>query len=274
MFGLIGPDGAGKTTLLRILCGLYLADAGHHLLAGVDGRKKMRTVRSFIGYMPQRFSLYPDLSVAENMRFFADLFQVPHKEREIRLQRLLEFSRLGPFIDRRAHALSGGMKQKLALSCTLIHTPKILLLDEPSTGVDPVSRREFWSILAELRGQGVTILVTTPYMDEAARCDRIAFIHKGKILVTDEPTAIPSLFKKNLLELHCRQHVMAARFLEQSRAFESVKIFGDRLHVSSHKPNAQTTRLIKSTLAAANIDVISIKPVQARIEDVFVELLQ
>ena len=274
MLGLIGPDGAGKTTLLRILCGLYLADCGVCAIAGKDVKKETRLVRSFVGYMPQKFSLYPDLTVAENMRFFADLFKVPAREREERLQRLFTFSRLGPFASRRAAALSGGMKQKLALSCTLIHTPNILLLDEPTTGVDPVSRREFWDILHELRRQGVTILVTTPYMDEAAKCDRVAFIHKGKILVVSEPAQISALFKKNLVKVRCDRHVLAARILQQSGMFASVQIFGDRLHISSRETVTQITAKIKSRLAAAEIKVDDVSPAKASIEDVFVELLQ
>lgn len=273
MFGLIGPDGAGKTTLLRILCGLYSADAGSCHLAGLDVRKNLRAVRAILGYMPQRFSLYPDLTVAENMRFFADLFQVPAAERELRLQRLLKFSRLDPFFDRRAAALSGGMKQKLALSCTLIHTPKILLLDEPTTGVDPVSRREFWSILSELRSQGVTILITTPYMDEAAKCDRIAFIHKGKILLTTEPAKIPSFSKNTLLQVRCHQHVRAAAVLRESKVFTDVKIFGDRLHVSANQPPVQMKEKIKSLLSGSDIKILAIESVAAGIEDVFMELM-
>lgn len=274
MLGLIGPDGAGKTTLLRILCGLYFADSGTCRLAGKDAKKESISVRSFIGYMPQKFSLYPDMTVAENLRFFADLFQVSKKDREERLERLLSFNRLGPFVERRAAALSGGMKQKLALSCALIHTPKILLLDEPTTGVDPVSRREFWDILRDLRNQGVTILVTTPYMDEAAKCDKVAFIHKGKILVVADPSNIAALFKKNLVEVRCDQHVFAARALQQSGFFDGVQIFGDRLHVNSHESSQKIAQKIKQCLAMEGIEVIATNSIKASIEDVFVELLQ
>ncbi len=273
LFGLIGPDGAGKTTLLRILCGLYYADSGSCHMAGLDVRKNTRTIRAMLGYMPQRFSLYPDLTVAENMRFFADLFQVPAAERENRLQRLLKFSRLEPFVHRRAAALSGGMKQKLALSCTLIHTPRILLLDEPTTGVDPVSRREFWNILAELRDQGVTILITTPYMDEAAKCNRIAFFHKGKILLTTEPAKIPSFSKNILLQVHCHDQVRAAAILQESRAFANVKIFGDRLHVSGTESPTQMKQEISRLLSSKDIEVRAIESIPAGIEDVFMELM-
>lgn len=274
MHGLIGPDGAGKTTLLRILCGLLFANSGSVRLAGLDPKTQSRALRAYLGYMPQRFSLYPDLTVAENLRFFADLFQVKAAEREKRLQRLLEFSRLGPFSDRRAAALSGGMKQKLALSCTLIHTPRILLLDEPTTGVDPVSRREFWDILAEMRGQGVTILVSTPYMDEAARCDRISFIHKGKTLVTDAPGRVPGLFQQQLFEVTTRQNVAAARAIQACGGFAGVQVFGDRIHVSASGDTAVLQKEIAACLRARQIDYSEIRPIPATIEDVFVELLR
>jgi len=273
MLGLIGPDGAGKTTTLRILCGLLIADEGECLVGGKDVRSQLSAVRQFIGYMPQRFSLYPDLTVAENLRFFADLFQVSKAERENRMKRLLEFNRLSPFSNRRAAALSGGMKQKLALSCTLIHTPKILLLDEPTTGVDPLSRREFWDILKELRSSGVTILVTTPYMDEAAKCNRVAFIHNGKILLVTEPEKIAHQFENTVMEIVCDQNVRAAKILKAGNQFDSVHSFGDRVHLSSHQTSEQMGSIIKNLLEAENIQINSIKEISASIEDVFVELL-
>lgn len=274
MLGLIGPDGAGKTTTLRILCGLLIADQGECLVGGKSIRSQLTAVRQFIGYMPQRFSLYPDLTVAENMRFFAGLFQVSRAEREQRMRRLLEFNRLSPFSDRRAADLSGGMKQKLALSCTLIHTPKILLLDEPTTGVDPVSRREFWDILTELRDSGVTILVTTPYMDEAAKCNRVAFIDEGKILLVTEPEKIARHFKNTVLEIVCDKNVAAAKILKASSQFDSVHSFGDRVHLSSHQTSEQMTPIIKKLLLAENIHINSLNEISASIEDVFVELLR
>ncbi len=273
MLGLIGPDGAGKTTLLRILCGLLLPDSGDCLVGGKDVRRELSAIRSFIGYMPQRFSLYPDLTVEENLKFFADLFQVEKNERTRQLKRLLEFSRLSPFFDRRAAALSGGMKQKLALSCTLIHQPQILLLDEPTTGVDPVSRHEFWNILNELRRSGITILITTPYMDEAERCNRVAFINKGKILMATEPEKVAALFPKTLLEIVCEQHVLAAKILEQSQQFDSVHSFGDRLHITFSQANQQGQQLAENYLSANGIKIYSLKKIPATMEDVFVELL-
>jgi ABC-2 type transport system ATP-binding protein len=187
LFGLIGADGAGKTTLLRILATLIDADSGEARVLSCDVKEGLSEIRSRIGYMPQRFSLYEDLSVEENMLFFADVFCVPAWERGGRMERLLKFSRLAAFRDRRAGRLSGGMKQKLALSCALIHTPELLILDEPTTGVDPLSRREFWSILKELNQSGVTILASTPYLDEAAFCDEIALFHQGRVLLAGSP---------------------------------------------------------------------------------------
>jgi ABC-2 type transport system ATP-binding protein len=274
MLGLIGPDGAGKTTALRILCGLLIAGGGSVLVAGLDPGKATRQVRGFLGYMPQRFSLYPDLTVAENLRFFADLFQVPPQEREKRLEQLLRFSRLGPFTGRLSARLSGGMKQKLALSCTLIHTPRILLLDEPTTGVDPVSRQEFWEILGSLRQEGVTILVTTPYMDEAAKCDRVAFIHKGRILSVAAPAEIPRLYSSQLLEVQCRECVAAARALRDCGSFKGVQVFGDRIHASGSGDVQDLKRSAAECLSRAGIAVIAIEPIEASIEDVFVELLK
>jgi ABC-2 type transport system ATP-binding protein len=273
MVGLIGPDGAGKTTTMRILCGLLLADSGRCLVGGYDAGKEVRKIRQFIGYMPQRFSLYPDLTVAENLRFFADLFKVTREQREQRLQRLLEFSRLGPFAGRQAQALSGGMKQKLALSCTLIHTPAILLLDEPTTGVDPVSRREFWDILAELRQEGVTILVSTPYMDEAARCDRVAFVHKGRVLLDTLPDKISSHYKGTLLELRGPNLVELAARLRHTGEFATVQVFGDRLHIAGEADQSTLTAKVHHLLMDKERQTVSIAAVTAGIEDVFVQLL-
>jgi ABC-2 type transport system ATP-binding protein len=273
MLGLIGPDGAGKTTLLRIICGLLSPSEGECLVDGYNIKSDMRKIRTILGYMPQRFSLYPDLTVAENMRFFADLFNVPVLEQRTRSQRLLEFSRLAPFSKRRAKALSGGMKQKLALSCTLIHTPKILLLDEPTTGVDPLSRIEFWDILQELKSQGVTIVVSTPYMDEASKCDRVAFISEGTILVLERPSSIPSLYHKVLLELYCDQHVRTARLLQDQSDFHSVHIFGNRIHVSGEDEKLMRQK-IDGLLKKADMKYTSLQRISASIEDVFVERLK
>ena len=188
IFGLVGPDGAGKTTTLRMLSTAMEQTSGFAFISGLDVRKDEEKIRDKIGYMPQRFSLYGDLTVAENIDFFADLYQVPSAARQKRMEELLAFTNLAPFVNRRGAQLSGGMQKKLALACNLIHTPEILFLDEPTTGVDPISRREFWRILYGLRG--ITILVTTPYMDEAERCNRVGLIREGKLLICDTPEQI------------------------------------------------------------------------------------
>ncbi len=229
MFGLIGPDGAGKTTLFRILTTLIDPDAGEAEVLGASVRREPERIREAVGYMPQHFSLYQDLSVAENMRFFADLFGVRAVERRRRTEELLAFSRLGPFVKRRAGALSGGMKQKLALSCALIHTPRLLVLDEPTTGVDPVSRRDFWEMLEGLRGQGVTIVVSTPYMNEAALCGRMAFIHKGRLLATGSAGEIASLFAGKVYALDGPSLGAIAASLKKILRPELVRILGDRV---------------------------------------------
>lgn len=190
LYGIIGADGAGKTTLMRILATLINADSGNILVMNKDITDSYQYIRSHLGYMPQRFSLYQDLTVRENLLFFADVYGVKAQQRRERLTKLLSFSRLEPFQKRRAAHLSGGMKQKLALSCALIHTPTLLILDEPTTGVDPVSRNEFWDILQELRNQGITIIVSTPYMDEASMCDHLLILHKGEILNTGSPASL------------------------------------------------------------------------------------
>lgn len=269
LFGLIGPDGAGKTTVMRILCGLLTKETGDCRIFGFDVKKQLVEIKKIIGYMPQRFSLYPDMTVDENMSFFAELYQVPDQERRERAERLLKFSNLGPFRKRRSEQLSGGMKQKLALSCTLIHTPKLLILDEPTTGVDPVSRREFWQILHDLRKEGVTILVSTPYMDEARQCDRIAMIHRGKILAIDSPAIIAGLFPRQLVEIICADLIPTAKKLEGWDAIHSVQIFGDKIHV--------TTSDARRAMESIGREIAGIKAMQVippTIEDTFIELMK
>jgi ABC-2 type transport system ATP-binding protein len=273
MFGLIGPDGAGKTTTMRILCGLLDMDEGECRVRGKDVAQEVQEVRRIIGYMPQRFSLYPDLSVAENLRFFADLFQVPMEERESKLKQLLEFSNLKPFQKRRAAQLSGGMKQKLALSCTLIHTPEVLILDEPTTGVDPVSRQEFWNILAKLKQEGVTILVSTPYMDEAELCDRVALIHRGEILSLDEPEKIPDLFPHEILQLRGPGLGEAARILEALPEVLDMQSFGDSLHLSVASAE-ETKPRIQGALLESGLQGITVESTSPGLEDTFVALIK
>ena len=272
MFGLIGPDGGGKTTLLRILCGLVIPDAGDVQVLGFDSVRDQDRIKDDIGYMPQRFSLYPDLTVAENLRFFADIYSVPRAEREQRTERLMEFSRLAPFARRRAGALSGGMKQKLALSCTLIHTPRLLILDEPTTGVDPVSRGEFWEILAELRRQGVTILVTTPYMDEAARCDCAALMYQGQILTRGTPDQITGQCPHKLIRVYTPKAQVAAQILKESSQYSSVELYGDRVHVAALDLK-RDLKSVEQTLQQANIPFSSMEEAEPELEDTFVYLV-
>ncbi len=274
LHGLLGPDGAGKTTAIRILCGLLAPDAGTVRIAGHDIRREPAAAKTLLGYMPQRFSLYPDLTVAENLRFYSDLFGVPRAEREARTPRLLRWSMLEEFTVRRARDLSGGMKQKLALACTLIHTPRVLLLDEPTTGVDAVSRREFWDILAEVKREGVTILVSTPYMDEARRCDRVTLLDRGRVLAEDAPDALPARYPHPLLLVRCAQpQAVAPRLRAAGHAWlRDVQTFGDALHVAVDDAAADTPRLHAALQAAGATDV-HVEPIAPSLEDAFVALM-
>jgi len=269
IFGLIGPDGAGKTTSMRIACALIPPDEGHVRVMGFDPVREPMKVKEHIGYMPQRFSLYGDLTVAENLRFFADLYEVPSAERAVREQRLMQFSRLEPFRSRRAAQLSGGMKQKLALSCTLIHTPDVLLLDEPTTGVDPLSRQEFWAILRELTASGQSLLVSTPYMDEASLCDRVALMYRGRVLLSGTPRDIPARFERRLLEIRGTGLDAARRALLRS-PIENAQVsrFGDKLHVAYDTPEDE--RALRDTVRGSDVQI---EPVEPSIEDTFIFLM-
>jgi ABC-2 type transport system ATP-binding protein len=238
LFGLIGPDGAGKTTLLRTICTLLVPDKGAITVQGKDVTKETAAIRSLVGYMPQRFSLYQDLTVAQNLRFFADLFQVPENEQRKKMEELYKFSRLEPFKSRQAGALSGGMKQKLALSCSLIHTPEILILDEPTFGVDPVSRDEFWGILHTIRNSGTTILVSTAYMDEANQCDRVALFFDGRISAIDKPSDLRAGYKYPLFQVHTTDVRSMTAFFKSMSNIHAIQKFGDTLHISfMHLPD-------------------------------------
>ncbi|MBZ0270190.1 ABC transporter ATP-binding protein [bacterium] len=268
--GLIGPDGGGKTTAIRIVCGLLRPDAGTARVMGFDGVKERRRVKSVLGYMPQRFSLYGDLTVAENLRFFADLFGVAPAERRRLEERLLRFSRLDAFRDRRAADLSGGMKQKLALSCSLIHTPAALVLDEPTTGVDPVSRAEFWTIVEELTRDGMAVLVSTPYMDEATKLDHVILMHRGRALAEGTPDEVRRGFPRHLVEVRGADLAAARTNLLPLRdRGVDIHRFGDRLHVV-HGDDLSPDDLRRRV---AGLDV-EIAPVAPTIEDVFVERVQ
>jgi ABC-2 type transport system ATP-binding protein len=273
MFGLIGPDGAGKTSLIRILTSLLDPDDGECHLLGISVNKHPEEVRKVIGYMPQRFSLYPDLTVGENLRFFADLFRVPKQERLKRTEELLQFSRLSPFVTRRAGQLSGGMKQKLALSCALIHTPKVLILDEPTTGVDPVSRREFWEILKTLKKGGVTILVTTPYMDEAEKCDRVALINKGKILAVGTALEITRRFSGTVHAIFGRNLPSIAGWFKHRLHPNQVQILGDRIHVSLFSDTLETMDSLNHEATSDGLSIDSIEIAQPGLEDTFIALI-
>lgn len=267
--GLIGPDGAGKTTLMRILCGLLLADSGSASVLGFDCGGQDRRVKEHLGYMPQRFSLYPDLTVAENIRFFADLFGVSSADLADRRKRLMEFSGLGPFLERRAGHLSGGMKQKLALCCTLVHTPRVLVLDEPTVGVDVVSRSEFWAILAGLAKEGMALLVSTPYMDEAARFDRVVLLHKGRAIGAGTPAEVTRLARRRLLRVSGPDASKAWLLLREARvAGVNALRFGDRLHVAHESDEAE--QALRASLAGLDVAVERALP---DIEDTFVELM-
>ena len=268
VFGLIGPDGAGKTTLYQILSTLLVPDEGRATVAGWDVVKEERRLRHDIGYMPENFSLYPDLTVEENLHFFASLFKVDVKDGFELIAPI--FGQLAKFPHRMAKALSGGMKQKLALSCALIHRPKVLLLDEPTTGVDAVSRSEFWDMLATLRERGITILVSTSYMDEAERCEEIALIHKGKILGVDAPEKLVAGLEGNIYNARCEKMYP---LLEALRGFPGVKdcyTFGATLHVVTDEAFRADDAVSK--LKANGLVDVSIYPAKGNIEDLFIQL--
>lgn len=270
IFGLIGPDGAGKTTLYRILATLLTPDRGTATVAGLDVVREFRQLRTLIGYMPERFSLYPDLTVDENLHFFASLFGVKVRDHFDLIAPI--FSQLARFPDRRAGALSGGMKQKLALSCALIHRPRILLLDEPTTGVDAVSRSELWGMLATLREKGITILVSTSYMDEAARCDRIALLHRGRILGIDTPTRLTARLGDPLYAASAGKMYPLLLALRGMPGVKDCYTFGATLHVVADEgfdPDGTEAALRRQGLAD-----VRIRPVKATIEDLFIKLAQ
>ncbi|MGV8118448.1 MAG: ABC transporter ATP-binding protein [Candidatus Xenobiia bacterium LiM19] len=231
LFGVLGPDGAGKTTLCRILAGLMKPSSGKVMLGGIDVGKHPEKIKDHTGYMPRDYGLYGDLAVEENINFYADIFKVPSRERKERMDRILGFTGMSPFKKRRSQFLSGGMKQKLQLACALIHTPQYLILDEPTYGVDPVSRREFWKLLLELLKDGLTILISTSYMDEAQRCHRIALLHNGKVLKLDRTDSIISCLPGTMVEISCENSIEVARKVEQFPEVRKATLYGDRIHV-------------------------------------------
>ncbi|MCB9058472.1 MAG: ABC transporter ATP-binding protein [Calditrichae bacterium] len=271
IFGLIGPDGAGKTTLMRMIVSLLFPDEGNILFMDRDVVSNNAFVRSHVGYMPQRFSLYQDLSVEENLLFFGDLFNVPKEKQHQRLERLYNFSRLGPFKKRFAGALSGGMKQKLALSCMLMHEPEIMILDEPTFGVDPVSRLEFWNILGTLRDQGITQVITTPYMDEAARCDRIALIYAGNILALDAPDKIIADFPYNIYKIASEVPHILFNNLKSVMEEKDIQLFADGVHVIDR--NKMGINEMRNFLKAYLKDDEEPAQSNANLENIFLDLM-
>jgi ABC-2 type transport system ATP-binding protein len=270
IFGLVGPDGAGKTTTLRMLAGIMPPDAGTATVAGFDGTRHPEAVKRAISYMPQRFGLYEDLTVDENIRFYADLFGVPKTERKLRSEQLLQAAGMSEFRKRLAGNLSGGMKQKLGLVCALIHRPKVILLDEPTTGVDPVSRRDFWRILYELLAEGVAILISTAYLDEAERCHRVALLHQGKLLFCDTPANLKANFGKGVLSITAPEPRRLRAELEGAPGISSLLPMGDGLHVVVDDA-ARRIPEFEAHLKHANLPFDAILQVEPSIEDLFVD---
>ena len=269
MFGLVGPDGAGKTTTIRMLTGLLRPDSGNATVLGYDLLKQQNKIKDEIGYLSQKFSLYGDLTVDENIEFFADIHGVKnYKERR---NELLEFTRLTPFRDRLADKLSGGMKQKLALACTLIHKPKIIFLDEPTTGVDPVSRRDFWKILSDLQKDGITIFMTTPYLDEAERCNRIALMNKGEIISWDTPKNVKASLKEQIVEIVCSPIRDAYNIIKAQTNYE-VQMYGDRLNVALQNYDNDYPDLEK-LLIENKVQIIDKRIITPSLENVFIHLI-
>ncbi len=269
LFGLIGPDGAGKTTLFRILTSLLTPDEGIGKVEGFDTVKDYKEIRKIIGYMPGRFSLYQDLTVKENLDFFATIFGTTIEENYHLIEDI--YVQLKPFKKRKAGKLSGGMKQKLALCCALIHEPKVLFLDEPTTGVDAASRDEFWLMLKRLQQRGITILVSTPYMDEASKCDRIALIQEGKIMGIDTPKAIKNSYKNPLFAIESANHYSTLKKVRKLPITKRAEPFGQHIHLTTHSNlNADE---VTATLQQAGITDFNIEPIKAGIEDVFLDLM-
>src|SRR5512136_978312 len=268
MFGLIGPDGAGKTTTIRLLCGLLRRDAVTIRVLGRDPVRQHGALTRSVGYLSQRFSLYGDLSIDENIAFFAEIHGV--RDYQARRDRLLEMTQLTPFRDRLADRLSGGMKQKLALACTLVHEPEAIFLDEPTTGVDPVSRREFWKLLSEFLSQGMTILMATPYLDEAERCSRVALLDRGQLLAVDTPGRLRAGLPGAILEVIARPQRPALDLLSRIPGVIEAQTFGERIHVRLSAEGGPEEDQVLALLARAGLAVTSVRPVPSSLEDVFI----
>ncbi len=272
-FALVGPDAAGKTTTMRMLVGIMDPDEGRAEVLGFDTVRQAEPLKEHIGYMPQRFGLYDDLTVAENMVFYADIYRVPREERAQRMPELLSFSNLTPFQDRLARNLSGGMRQKLGLACALIHRPQVLFLDEPTFGVDPISRREFWAILNRLVGDGLTIFLSTAYMDEAERAHRVGLMYQGRLLVVDTPKAIKASFVGELLEVRASDLWVARKLLDSHPLVRGTLAMGDRLMLSVDTA-ATSVEPIRKALEQAGLTGIAIESAQPNLEELFVQIVR
>lgn len=270
LFGLVGPDGAGKTTTLRMLAGVLRPSAGDAIVNGISVIRDPEGVKREIAYMSQRFGLYTDLTVLENLEFYADLYRVPRAERAARLDRLFRFSNLRPFRDRLAGQLSGGMRQKLGLSCALIHQPALLLLDEPTFGVDPISRRDLWLIIHEMVAQGATVLVSTAYMDEAERFDRLALLHRGRVLALESPDALRDALGHEMLAIEVNRVREARAYLGTHSAVRRAAIFGEQLHVTVESATTDGPALV-SALRDREFIVSNVQAIEPSFEDVFIE---
>jgi ABC-2 type transport system ATP-binding protein len=273
IFGLVGPDGAGKTTTLRLLCGLIDPTEGEIQVAGYDVTRDVEMVKDRIGYMAQRFGLYGDLTVEENMAFYADLFGIGGAERDELMAQLLKMTRMGPFRQRRAAQLSGGMKQKLALMCTLLHHPQILFLDEPTNGVDPVSRRDFWAILYQLVKDGLTVFVTTAYLDEAERCNRVGLMHHGRLIRCDAPDALKNQLEEVCYQVQGRDQRAAREFLQTCDGVVSVEPSGTTLHLFL-SPARTSAAALEAALNGKGLGPAEFNPMEPSLEDVFIALIR
>ena len=271
MFGLIGPDGAGKTTAIRLMCGLLRPDSGVVRVLGLDPARAHRALTERVGYLSQRFSLYGDLTIDENISFFAEIHGV--RDYGTRRDQLLSMTQLTPFRGRLADKLSGGMKQKLALACTLVHQPDLILLDEPTTGVDPISRREFWKLLSEFLAQGITIVMSTPYLDEAERCHRVALIHEGRLLASDEPSALLGGHVGRMLEIVAPRVRDVIELVRRLPGVAEAQVFGDRLHVTLADASDQGVERFRAALAATSLRGAPMREMTPSLEDVFIARL-
>ena len=272
IFGLVGPDGAGKTTTMRLLTAILEPTSGDAWVAGHHIVKEAEALKEDIGYMSQRFGLYPDLTVMENIEFYADIYGVPGEGRQERIDRLLAFSNLTPFKKRLAGNLSGGMKQKLGLACALIHTPKVLFLDEPTNGVDPASRRDFWRILYQLLREKVTIFISTSYLDEAERANRVGLLHRGRLLAVGTPDEVKKLMRGTILEIRSADPRKATALLREQLPGISVGLFGDRVHIVTDDPGT-AAKQAEDVLITAGLKAEEIRPIEPTLEDVFISVL-